>query len=153
MRIPSGLHIDSPAWPLLQALISYVGQTSANGNAAGTTIIDVALDFEPSYDGLTIKILSGNAAGQARTIQHHPATNTITVGVAFTDNVGAAVQIVAGTRYCILSSIGGGGGPGPSPAEGLTYYGVVDAVPGANQFTIGALAGLGAGKFAGATNP
>ncbi|MDP3244981.1 MAG: hypothetical protein Q8M83_05010, partial [bacterium] len=29
----------------------------------------------------------------------------------------------------------------------------MDAVPGANQFTISALGGLGAGKFAGATNP
>lgn len=37
--------------------------------------------------------------------------------------------------------------------QGLVYYGVVTAVPGANQFTIAALAGLGAGKFNGATNP
>ena len=37
--------------------------------------------------------------------------------------------------------------------QGPTYYGVVTAVPGANQFTIPTLAGLGAGKFAGATNP
>ncbi len=30
---------------------------------------------------------------------------------------------------------------------GLSYYGVVSTVPGANQFTIPVLAGLGAGKF------
>lgn len=36
---------------------------------------------------------------------------------------------------------------------GLFYSGTVDAVPGANQFTVTALAGLGAGKFDGATNP
>jgi hypothetical protein len=75
------------------------------------------------------------------------------VGVGFTNAAGAPQQIAAGTLFVILSSVGGGGGPGPAPAEGLSYYGVVDAVPGANQFTIGALAGLGAGKFAGATNP
>ncbi|MDD4985823.1 MAG: hypothetical protein PHQ43_08545 [Dehalococcoidales bacterium] len=40
-----------------------------------------------------------------------------------------------------------------SSSQGATYYGVVTAVPGANQFTIPTLAGLGAGKFNGATNP
>ena len=37
--------------------------------------------------------------------------------------------------------------------QGLCYYGVVTAVPGANQFTIPTLAGIGAGKFDGVTNP
>lgn len=153
MRLPSsGLHLDNPAYPLLQGLISYIGQTTSDGNAGGTTIIDSGLDNEPSYDGLVVKILSGDAAGQARTAQYHPASSTITVGIAFTDNAGSAVQIVSGTRFCILTSMVGGGGPGPSPEESITYYGIVDSVPGANQFTIGALAGLGASKFIGA-NP
>ena len=39
------------------------------------------------------------------------------------------------------------------PLQGLCYYGVVTAIPGANQFTILALAGLGAGKFSDATAP
>jgi hypothetical protein len=62
-------------------------------------------------------------------------------------------MITAGTLFVILSLVGGGGGPGPAPTEGLVYYGVVDDVPGGNQFTIGGLAGLGAGKFNGATSP
>lgn len=37
--------------------------------------------------------------------------------------------------------------------QGLIYSGTVTAVPGANQFTIPDLAGLGAGIFDGATNP
>lgn len=37
--------------------------------------------------------------------------------------------------------------------QGLVYYGVVTAVPGANQFTVATLAGLGAGKFADVTAP
>lgn len=37
--------------------------------------------------------------------------------------------------------------------QGFYYYGKVTAIPGANQFTIPELAGLGAGKFAGATSP
>src|SRR4030065_1779056 len=97
-------------------------------------------------------ILDGPSAGQARRIGVH-AGNTLTVGAAFTNAAGAVQQILAGTRFVILSSVGGGGGPGPAPEEGLFYHGVVDAVPGANQFTIGALAGLGAAKFEGATNP
>ena len=40
-----------------------------------------------------------------------------------------------------------------SVAQGLYYYGVVTAVPGANQFTIPALIGQGASKFADATAP
>ena len=153
MRIPqSGLHIDDPAFPLLQAHISYQGVTSAAGNALGTTLVCADLANEPSYDGLVLKILDGGSAGQARTIQAH-AGGTLTVGVAFTNSTGAVQQIAAGVRFVILTAMAGGGGPGPSPEEALTYYGVVDAVPGANQFTVGGLAGLGAGKFAGATNP
>lgn len=34
--------------------------------------------------------------------------------------------------------------------ERLTYYGVISAIPGANQFTVPGLAGLGDAKFAGA---
>lgn len=38
-------------------------------------------------------------------------------------------------------------------SRGLFYSGTVTAVPGANQFTIPTLAGLGAGKFQGAMSP
>jgi hypothetical protein len=44
-------------------------------------------------------------------------------------------------------------GGGVVTAEGLYYSGPVTAVPGANQFTIPTLAGLGAGKFSDATQP
>ena len=148
MRVPNGLHLDSPSWPLLQGLISYWGVTSADGSALGITLVDANLANEPSYDGLTLKILSGPAAGQARSV-HTKVGNTITVGAAFSNAAGAAQQITAGVLYCVITALGGGGGPGPAPTEGLSYYGVVDAVPGANQFTISGLGGLGAGKFAG----
>lgn len=36
---------------------------------------------------------------------------------------------------------------------GLAYKGTVTAVPGANQFTISSMIGMGVGKFDGATNP
>jgi len=45
----------------------------------------------------------------------------------------------------IIAAIAGGL---TTNTHGLCYYGVVDNVPGANQFRIPALAGLGAGKFA-----
>lgn len=155
MKTPGGLDKNNPASPLLLAHISFGPDvTTAAGNAGGTTLVCAGLANEPSYDGLVVKILSGGAAGQARTIEvHGAASNTLRWAVPFTDSTGAAQQIGAGTLFVILTSIAGGGGPGPAPTEGISYYGIVDAVPGANQFTISSLAGLGAGKFAGATNP
>lgn len=153
MRVgTSGTDIGNAAFGLAQALISYIGVTDANGSALGITLVSGPLANEPSYDGLVVKILSGPAAGQVRTIEVHNG-NTLTVGVPFTNPAGAAQQITIGTLFVILSSLAGGGGPGPASTEGLSYYGVVDAVPGGNQFTIGGLAGLGAGKFDGATMP
>jgi len=148
----SGLRQDSPSRPLLQAFISYQGITDAAGAASGLTIVCGDLVNEPSYDGLLCKVRSGAAAGQVKPI-YVQAGNTLTFATPWTNAAGAVVQITASTLFDILSISGGGGGPGPAPREGLSYYGVVDAVPGANQFTIGSLAGLGAGKFDGATNP
>ncbi|MDD4985454.1 MAG: hypothetical protein PHV11_10310 [Candidatus Bipolaricaulis sp.] len=148
----SGLRQDSPSRPLLQALISYQGVTDAAGAASGLTIVCGDLVNEPSYDGQLLKVRSGAAAGQVKPI-YVQAGNSLTFATPWTNAAGAVVQIPAGTPFDILSISGGGGGPTPAPREGLSYYGVVDAVPGANQFTIGSLAGLGAGKFDGATNP
>jgi hypothetical protein len=152
MRLPQGgMDRGNPSWPLLAGLISYWGIADANGSALGITLVCGNLANECSYDGLPVKILSGPSAGQCRTIEVHNG-NTLTVGVAFTNPAGAVQQITAGTLFAILSLIGGGGGPGPAPPEGLSYYGVVDAAA-APSFTISGLAGLGANKFVGITNP
>ncbi len=133
--------------------ISFYGVTTGNGNAGGTTLVCAGLAGRPNQDGLQVKMLSGGAVGQVRTIQVHDiTTGVITVGAPFTNLAGVAQQIVTGTVFVVISILSGGGGPGPAPTEGLSYYGIVDAVPGGNQFTIGGLVGLGAGKFAG-TNP
>ena len=130
MRVPqSGLRIENPAWPLIQAVISYWGTTSANGNVLGTTVVDDALANEPSYQNHVIKLLSGDAAGQIRNIAlHPPGTNLVTVLDPFTDNAGVAVQVVATTRYVILSIGGGGGAPAPvlAPSIGLWMFGECD---------------------------
>ncbi|MBA7636426.1 hypothetical protein ES703_44044 [subsurface metagenome] len=104
MKVPSGLRIDSPAWPLLQALISYWGITDNNGNAAGTTIRCGDLALEPSYANHALKILSGPAAGQTRDTTTHPAgTDTVTVANAFSNVAGVPQQITAGILFVILS--------------------------------------------------
>jgi hypothetical protein len=59
--------------------------------------------------------------------------------VTVPDSVSTSINYLKG----ILTSVGLSG-----IFQGLVYYGVVDNVPGANQFRIPALAGLGAGKFA-----
>jgi len=146
MKTPSGLYIDDPAWPLLQAVISYQDITSANGNALGTTIVCAGLATEPSYQGLAVKVLDGDAAGQVKPISIHVAgANTLTVASPFTDNAGAVVQIVASTRFVILSA-GGGGAPAPvlSPSIGLWMFGECDAGMAASTtvLTIPNLAGF-----------
>lgn len=107
MRIPqSGLRIDSPAWPLLQAYISYWGITSAAGNAFGTTLVCADLLLEPNYAGLTVKILDGPNAGQARPIDSQIG-NTITVVTPWTNPAGGVQQIAASIRFVILSAEAG----------------------------------------------
>jgi len=127
MRIPdSGLYIDNPAYPLLQAHVSYWSLTSAVGSALGITLIDVNLANEPSYAGLMVKILDGPAAGQVRQIASHIG-NTLTVAAAFTNAAGVPQQIAASTRFCIISTGGGGGAPPPAPpapSVGLWMFGM-----------------------------
>jgi len=117
LQIPSsGLYIDNPAWPLLQAVLSYWGTTDAAGAAGGTSVIDSRCTgalTQPSFEGLTLKLLDSAAAGQAREIfAHNLATGELSVNPAnpFTDNTGAVYQVPAGTRFCVLSLGGGGGG-------------------------------------------
>lgn len=138
MRLPSSLKIDSPSWPLLQAHVSYWGISTANGNVFGTTIVCDPLVNEPSYQGLSVKVLDGAAAGQVRSIATHPAgTNTLTVADPFTDNAGAVVQIVASTRFVILSISGGGAGAPPlAPSIGLWMFGICDPGMVASTFTL-----------------
>jgi len=128
-----GLHIDNPAFPLLLALVSYDGLTTANGNVLGTTLVDAncsTAGLQPSYAGHPIKIKDGPAAGQTRQIAvHNLATGTITVAAPFTGPTGAVVQITAATSFVILSiGAGGGGGPlpPPPPSVGLWMFGVCD---------------------------
>jgi len=126
MRIPqSGLRIDEASWPLLQAQLTYWLITSADGNAFGTTLVCADLVNFSSYVGLPIKILSGPCQGQVR-LGNVSAAGTLTVASAFTNAAGAVQQIVAGTRFVILSQLGGDGGTPPappSPGVGLWMFG------------------------------
>lgn len=129
MRTPSGLRIDNPAWPLLQAGIAYWGVTSGAGNALGTTLVCADLDNHPTYvNGVSrIKVLTGGAWGQDRLMMIHAAGGIITVDDAFTDATGAAQQIAPGTLFVILSASGGGGGGGAGmpPTTALWMFGIV----------------------------
>lgn len=139
MKIPqSGLRIDNPAFPLLQAHITYWDISTANGSPLGTTLVCNGLANEPSYAGLAVKILDGPAAGQVRQISSHIG-NTLTVAAAFTNALGVAQQITASVRFCILSLIPGAGGvpPGPpAPSVGLWMFGMCDPGMGASANTL-----------------
>jgi len=152
MRIPqSGLRIDEAAWPLLQAQLTYWLTTSADGNAFGTTLVCADLVNFSSYVGLPIKILSGPCQGQVR-LGNVSAAGTLTVASAFTNAAGAAQQIVAGTRFVILSQLGGDGGTPPappSPSVGLWMFGECAPDMAASTVTVRCpnLAGLGDDLF------
>ena len=92
---------------LSEGMITYMGLTDRDGDASGLTINDNPLEFLPSYAGLMVKILDGDAIGQVRTIVTH-AIWTLTVDAPFTDWTGAVVQIVIGTSYVIISRLTGG---------------------------------------------
>ena len=105
MRTPSSFYIDNPAWPLVQTAISYWGLTTANGAAAGTTIVCADLANQPSYANMVVKLIDGNAAGQIREIITHVGT-TLTVAAAFTTPLGAVSQVLASTRFIVMSLTG-----------------------------------------------
>jgi hypothetical protein len=144
VRAPlSGLKADNPSRVTAEAFVSYWGETDNNGAATGLTIRCGALANEPSYANHALKLLSGAAAGQVRNITLHPAgTDTLTVSAAFTDNTGAVVQVVTGTRFVVLSIPGGGGGGGAAPI--LYASGTQLAVVGV-EATLGTA--IAAGKF------
>jgi len=136
MKIPqSGLRTDSPAWPLLQALVSYWGITSGAGNAFGTTLVCADLANFPSYVGLSVKILDGAAEGQVQPIAAY-AAGTITVATPFTDAAGAVQQILGSSRFCIGSFPGGGGGGSLTPSIGLWMFGECDPAMAASTTVI-----------------
>jgi len=90
----------------MRAVISYEGVTTAVGAATGDTLVDAGLASEPSYAGLSVKILGGGAAGQVGFVTTHVG-GTLAVSTPFTDAAGAVQQIVAGTPFVILSPNGG----------------------------------------------
>lgn len=151
MKIPqSGLHIDNPAFPLLQAQISYWGITSAAGAAAGLTVLCADLANQPPFIGHSLKLLSGPAAGQEKTILVD-AAGVVTVDDPFRDNTGAAITVAAGTLFVIGGRSGGGGGPIPptGPAQGLSFMGDVTTFTNPTTFSSTDLAGFGDFAFLG----
>lgn len=120
MRTPGNLRIDSPAWVLIQAGISYWGITTAAGAATGLTVVDSRCStagLQPSYTGMGLKLLGGNAAGQVRSIALYDlVTGTLTVNGNFSDFNGAIYQVPAGIHFCIgaVGALGGGGPPSPT---------------------------------------
>ena len=104
MKTPgSGLRKDNPAWPLLDALISYWDTTDNAGLAAGTTLRCGGLANEPSYVNHAVKIITGPSAGQQRDIVTHVG-DTLTVSTAFSNPAGAPQQITAGVIFIVLST-------------------------------------------------
>ena len=156
MRVAGNFRIDTPSFPLYRAQVTYEGITDAVGDAFGTTLIDSlcsTVGQQSNYAGQTVKLMSGNAAGQVREIAiHNIATGTITVAAPWTDFNGVVYQVPASTRFTILSGAGGGGAPPPPPVPpevGLWMFGHCSPAMVASPNTIVCpnLAGFGDDTF------
>lgn len=84
-------------------------------------------------------------AGAAPQGEMQPITASTAAGV-FSHNALTAA-LTAGDEILILHPALAAAMPGSGISQGLSYYGVVTAVPGVNQFTIPTLAGLGENAF------
>jgi hypothetical protein len=156
---------------IIRALTAYTGITTADGAVTNDTLIDVNLiGMNDFLTEKTILIGSGPAAYEDKGASaFNPATGEITVLAPF------SARIMAGTLFrvlnissveldvaLILARIGSNTDPAGTTtlfawmarlfgsagsAGGLCFSGVVTAIPGANEFTIPTLAGLGAVKF------
>jgi len=127
---------------IVHSISSRSAITTLAGAADGSTLVDAGLIGATGILNKTVLIVSGAAALQMAVVTNFtPATGAMAVSPHFT------AQILDGVIYRLLNfSLN-------SLADGLIYKGTVTAVPGANQFTIPGLAGLGAGKFDGANSP
>lgn len=103
------------------------------------------------YSAFVLRDAGGQGAAPQGELQqitaYDPITGEFTTG-AFTAPVAIDDEVVI-LHPSIAATMPSGG----VTTSGLCFLGTVTAVPGANQFTVPTLSGLGAGKFAGATNP
>ena len=104
---PRSAYADRGTNALIDGLIAHWRQASAIGAASGLTIVDADLANHASYQGQMVHLLLGNgASGQTRWITNDTTAGSIIVNEPFTDRLGAAYQVPAGARYCILPNIG-----------------------------------------------
>jgi hypothetical protein len=83
--------------PKVGSLISYEGETTADGAPDGSTLVCSDLTTKPDFDGHWVVITSGSYSGQARDITGATTGGTVTVSEAFDG------QITTGTKFVILA--------------------------------------------------
>jgi len=105
--------------------------------------------FTNSYYVYVFRNITGTGAAPQGEIQ--PITAYDAATGAFSHGAFLGGPLVPGDEILIIHPVLAGAGFA-GIGQGI-LWGRVTAVPGANQFTIPTLAGLGAGKFAGVTNP
>lgn len=132
---------------ILRALSVFQGVTTADGNVGGTTLIcDVLIGSNDFLSDKTILLQSGLSIYEhSGATAFNPVTGQITVDPAFSSQVleGTSFYVLNAATVDIASLL-----DAIAINQGLVYYGVVTGVPGANQFEIATLVGLGAAKFA-----
>uniref|UniRef100_A0A6M3IXK1 Uncharacterized protein n=1 Tax=viral metagenome TaxID=1070528 RepID=A0A6M3IXK1_9ZZZZ len=120
----SGKYTDQLS-PLYEAKITFYNTTTSNGNANGRTLVCADLANKPSYKGNLLKILGGDAEGQARWVVDH-TTTTLVLEAPCTDSSGNAVQIVTGTTFAVLNEY----------RDDIVHYGTTTSAGNADGSTL-----------------
>ena len=81
----------------LDALVVFMGETTAPGAADGSTLVCYDLTSKPDYDGSTVVILSGSYLGQSSGINGATTGGTVVADTPFDG------QILDGVRFAIVS--------------------------------------------------
>lgn len=98
------------------------GYTASSGNAGGTTVVGPSTmsATDDIYNGLTLRVLEGTAKGQDRVISDYVgSTKTMTVSVAFTAQVLAALKFQVHPDSLRIHTIKTGNEFRPSPSGAL----------------------------------
>ena len=113
----------------LKAEISYVGTTTSDGAAGGTTLVCSDLANYADFDGNLVKLLGGSYAGQARGINGITTGGTVTVVTAFSG------QIASGTVFVITSARAVPVSVAALQADVTVIKGLVDSAEGVGPYS------------------
>ena len=133
----------SSSIPKIRTDLAYYGVVTQVLSATSFIILGLVGFGDGAFVGYTGYVLQKADGTTTPPHQEQPAITGYTSRTGLFTHAGYTAPLAVGDRLLILHP--GLGGVGTT--RGLVYYGVVTAIPGANQFTIPTLAGFGDTAF------